>query len=52
MHFVFNIFLEGEVTCFSEYMETWIHSAKGEELGVWLSETLQIEGDPPPTHKH
>ncbi|XP_056896967.1 uncharacterized protein C1orf127 homolog isoform X3 [Takifugu flavidus] len=29
------------VTCFSEYMETTIHSARAQELRVWMSETLQ-----------
>lgn len=47
----FCIFLQGDVTCFSEYMELWIHSARREELGAWLSETLQIKGDLQQTHK-
>uniref|UniRef100_A0A3P8TL25 Si:ch211-129o18.4 n=1 Tax=Amphiprion percula TaxID=161767 RepID=A0A3P8TL25_AMPPE len=32
-----------DVTCFSEYMELWIHSARIEGLGVWLSGALQIQ---------
>ncbi|XP_035807352.2 uncharacterized protein C1orf127 homolog [Amphiprion ocellaris] len=34
---------EEDVTCFSEYMELWIHSARIEGLGVWLSGALQIQ---------
>ncbi|CAK6951274.1 uncharacterized protein C1orf127 homolog [Scomber scombrus] len=34
---------EGDVTCFSEYMEMWIHSARIEGLGVWLCGALQIQ---------
>lgn len=53
MLLVFCNLLEGEVRCLSESMETWIHSAKGEELEAWLSEALQIKGDSSPnTRKH
>lgn len=31
-------------------MEMWIHSARVEELGKWLSDTLQIQGDFQLTH--
>ncbi|XP_032362806.1 uncharacterized protein LOC116674437 [Etheostoma spectabile] len=34
---------EGDVACFSEYMEMWIHSASIEGLGLWLSGALQIQ---------
>ncbi|XP_056240980.1 uncharacterized protein C1orf127 homolog [Seriola aureovittata] len=34
---------EGDVTCFSEYMEVWIHSARIEGLAVWLSRALQVQ---------
>uniref|UniRef100_A0A8C4IL23 Si:ch211-129o18.4 n=1 Tax=Dicentrarchus labrax TaxID=13489 RepID=A0A8C4IL23_DICLA len=34
---------EGDVACFSEYMEMWIHSARIEGLGVWLSGALRIQ---------
>ncbi|XP_044068053.1 uncharacterized protein C1orf127 homolog isoform X2 [Siniperca chuatsi] len=34
---------EGDVACFSEYMEIWIHSARIEGLGVWLSGALRIQ---------
>ncbi|XP_049436972.1 uncharacterized protein C1orf127 homolog isoform X2 [Epinephelus fuscoguttatus] len=34
---------EGDVACFSEYMEMWIHSARIEGLGLWLSGALQIQ---------
>ncbi|XP_040009319.1 uncharacterized protein C1orf127 homolog isoform X2 [Xiphias gladius] len=34
---------EGDVTCFSEYMEMWIHSARSEGLGFWLSGALRIQ---------
>lgn len=36
---------EGDVACFSEYMEMWIHSARSEGLGIWLSGALQIQGN-------
>ncbi|XP_044206821.1 uncharacterized protein C1orf127 homolog [Thunnus albacares] len=34
---------EGDVACFSEYMEIWIHRARIEGLGVWLSGALRIQ---------
>ncbi|KAF1390626.1 hypothetical protein PFLUV_G00059970 [Perca fluviatilis] len=34
---------EGDVACFSEYMEMWIHSARIEGLGLWLSGALQTQ---------
>ncbi|XP_040916250.1 uncharacterized protein C1orf127 homolog [Toxotes jaculatrix] len=34
---------EGDVACFSEYMEMWIHSARIEGLGVWLSGALRMQ---------
>ncbi|XP_035499976.2 uncharacterized protein C1orf127 homolog isoform X1 [Scophthalmus maximus] len=34
---------EGDVTCFSEYMEMWIHSARIEGLRVWLSGALRSQ---------
>ncbi|XP_075950914.1 ciliated left-right organizer protein containing ZP-N domains homolog isoform X2 [Anarhichas minor] len=34
---------EGDVECFSEYMEMWIHSVRIEGLGLWLSGALQIQ---------
>uniref|UniRef100_A0A3Q0R1V4 Si:ch211-129o18.4 n=1 Tax=Amphilophus citrinellus TaxID=61819 RepID=A0A3Q0R1V4_AMPCI len=33
----------GDVVCFSEYMEMWIHSTRIEELSVWLSGALNIQ---------
>ncbi|XP_030279101.1 ciliated left-right organizer protein containing ZP-N domains homolog [Sparus aurata] len=36
---------EGDVTCFTEYMEMWIHSARIEGLGIWLSGALQIQAN-------
>ncbi|XP_076597810.1 ciliated left-right organizer protein containing ZP-N domains homolog [Chaetodon auriga] len=33
---------EGDVSCFSENMEMWIHSARIEGLGVWLSGALRM----------
>ncbi|KAM4609937.1 uncharacterized protein ciroz [Polymixia lowei] len=37
-----NIFMfsEGDVECFSEYMEVWIHRARIEGLRLWLSQAL------------
>ncbi|XP_026188653.1 ciliated left-right organizer protein containing ZP-N domains homolog isoform X2 [Mastacembelus armatus] len=37
---------EGDVTCFSEYMEMWIHSTMIEGLAFWLSGALQIKVNP------
>ncbi|XP_037335498.2 uncharacterized protein C1orf127 homolog [Pungitius pungitius] len=34
---------EGDVECFSEYMEMWIHSRRIEGLGLWLSGALKIQ---------
>ncbi|XP_019944565.2 uncharacterized protein C1orf127 homolog [Paralichthys olivaceus] len=34
---------EGDVACFSEYMEMWIHSARIDGLAVWLSGALRIQ---------
>ncbi|XP_059189293.1 uncharacterized protein C1orf127 homolog isoform X2 [Centropristis striata] len=34
---------EGDVACFSEYMEIWIHSARIEGLRLWLSGALKIQ---------
>ncbi|XP_073327059.1 uncharacterized protein ciroz [Pagrus major] len=36
---------EGDVACFTEYMEMWIHSARIEGLGIWLSGALQIQAN-------
>ncbi|XP_045912924.1 uncharacterized protein C1orf127 homolog [Micropterus dolomieu] len=36
---------EGDAACFSEYMEMWIHRARIEGLGVWMSGALQIQAD-------
>ncbi|KAE8293326.1 hypothetical protein D5F01_LYC08435 [Larimichthys crocea] len=33
---------EGDVSCFSDYMEMWIHSVRIEGLGIWLSGALRI----------
>ncbi|XP_064156319.1 uncharacterized protein LOC135235051 [Anguilla rostrata] len=33
---------EGDVECFSEYMELWIHRMRIEGLRLWLSGTLRI----------
>ena len=38
------LFPEGDVACFSEYMEMWIHGARIEGLAVWLSGALRIQG--------
>ncbi|KAL3064089.1 hypothetical protein OYC64_000392 [Pagothenia borchgrevinki] len=35
---------EGDVSCFSDYMEMWIHNARIEGLGLWLSGALKIRG--------
>ncbi|XP_063745943.1 uncharacterized protein C1orf127 homolog [Eleginops maclovinus] len=34
---------EGDVSCFSDYMEMWIHNARIEGLGLWLSGALRIQ---------
>ncbi|KAK2885488.1 hypothetical protein Q8A67_016325 [Cirrhinus molitorella] len=34
---------EGDVECFSEYMELWIHRMRIEGLRLWLSGTLRIQ---------
>ncbi|XP_066528465.1 uncharacterized protein C1orf127 homolog [Hoplias malabaricus] len=34
---------EGDVECFSEYMELWIHRMRIEGLRLWLSSVLKIE---------
>ncbi|CAB1446145.1 unnamed protein product [Pleuronectes platessa] len=34
---------EGDVACYSEYMEMWIHGARIEGLAAWLSGTLRIQ---------
>ncbi|XP_037397375.1 uncharacterized protein C1orf127 homolog [Pygocentrus nattereri] len=34
---------EGDVECFSEYMELWIHRMKIEGLRLWLSTILRIQ---------
>nr|XP_040050226.1 uncharacterized protein C1orf127 homolog [Gasterosteus aculeatus aculeatus] len=34
---------EGDVECFSEYMEMWIHSGRIGGLGLWLSAALKIQ---------
>ncbi|XP_029291570.1 ciliated left-right organizer protein containing ZP-N domains homolog isoform X2 [Cottoperca gobio] len=34
---------EGDVVCFSDYMEMWIHSVRIEGLGLWLSGALNIQ---------
>ncbi|KAM8863819.1 uncharacterized protein ciroz [Spinachia spinachia] len=34
---------EGDVECFSEYMEMWIHSGRIEVLVLWLSRALKIQ---------
>lgn len=39
------VFSEGDMACFSEYMEIWIHSARLEGLQVWLSGALQVQGN-------
>lgn len=37
--------LEGDVECFSEYMELWIHRMRFEGLRLWLSAMLRIQGE-------
>lgn len=44
-------FSEGDVACFSEYMEMWIHSARIEGLVVWLSGATRIQGKSSDTMK-
>ncbi|XP_078144210.1 ciliated left-right organizer protein containing ZP-N domains homolog [Centroberyx gerrardi] len=39
------VFSEGDVSCFSEYMEMWIHSVRIEGLGLWLSGALRIQAN-------
>nr|XP_043893249.1 uncharacterized protein C1orf127 homolog isoform X1 [Solea senegalensis] len=34
---------EGDVACFSEYMDMWIHRARIDGLGLWLSGALRIQ---------
>ncbi|XP_060749347.1 uncharacterized protein C1orf127 homolog isoform X1 [Tachysurus vachellii] len=36
-------FIEGDVECFSEYMELWIHRMRTEGLRLWLSAMLRIQ---------
>lgn len=36
---------EGDVECFSEYMELWVHRMKIEGLRLWLSGALRIPGE-------
>lgn len=35
--------IEGDVECFSEYMELWIHRMRTEGLRLWLSAMLRIQ---------
>lgn len=42
--FIF-FYLEGDVECFSEYMELWIHRMRIEGLRPWLSSILRIQGE-------
>ncbi|XP_065141646.1 uncharacterized protein ciroz [Paramisgurnus dabryanus] len=35
---------DSDVECFSEYMELWIHRIRIEELRLWLSGILRIQG--------
>lgn len=35
---------EGDVSCFSDYMEMRIHNVRIEGLGLWLSGALKIRG--------
>lgn len=37
--------LEGDMECFSEYMELWIHRMRTEGLKLWLSAMLRIQGE-------
>lgn len=37
--------LEGDVECFSEYMELWIHRMRFEGMRLWLSAMLRIQGE-------
>ena len=39
-----NVFSEGDVECFSEYMEVWVHRMRMEGLRLWLSGALRIQG--------
>lgn len=43
--------LEGDVECFSEYMELWIHRMRTEGLRLWLSAMLRIQGEINVQHK-
>lgn len=42
---IFSVFSDGDVACFSEYMEVWIHRVRIDGFGDWLSGALQIRGN-------